>query len=199
MIKYGAGTALIVVDLQNDFADPAGRLYVAGGVDVVRSCNREIERARAAGAFVIFTQDWHPERTPHFKSFGGLWPDHCVAGTWGAEFHPELLRGPDEVIQKGDAGEDGYSGFSVRDVGSDHSRPTRLDGILRTNGVDRLVVVGLAGDYCVGATARDARALGYDVVVPPDRVAFVELAAGDTERTWRELAELGVRCESSDP
>ena len=87
---YNERTALVVVDVQNDFADPKGSLYVKGGEEVVGVVNREIERAKSAGALIVFTQDWHPEHTPHFEADGGIWPVHCVRETWGSEFHPEL-------------------------------------------------------------------------------------------------------------
>src|SRR5512136_2750129 len=91
MIDYDSETALIVVDVQNDFADPEGSLYVAGGEEVVAFANRQILAARDADATVAYTQDWHPPMTPHFKKDGGIWPTHCVMGTWGAEFHPDLF------------------------------------------------------------------------------------------------------------
>jgi nicotinamidase/pyrazinamidase len=192
LVEYDPEVALIVVDVQNDFADPKGSLYVRGGEDVVPVANREVKRARAAGSPVFYTQDWHPESTPHFQKDGGIWPVHCVAGTWGAEFHPDLnVEG--EVIQKGADGEDGYSGFTVKDVVSGDTETTRLGNRLNELGVRRLVVVGLAGDYCVGATAFDGRHLGFDVTVLPEAVRFVELSPGDTERTWKELNAAGVR------
>ncbi|MGH3369810.1 MAG: cysteine hydrolase family protein, partial [Nocardioidaceae bacterium] len=83
--SYGPGTALVVVDVQNDFADPAGSLYVRGGEQVVQAVNAEVEAARAAASPVVYTQDWHPPETPHFEKDGGKWPVHCVMGTWGAE------------------------------------------------------------------------------------------------------------------
>ena len=86
---YDERTALIVVDVQNDFADPGGSLYVAGGDDIVPLVNDEIHAARAAGATVVLTQDWHPPATPHFTTDGGVWPVHCVRGTWGAALHPD--------------------------------------------------------------------------------------------------------------
>src|SRR3990172_5115624 len=109
MTAYDAATALIVVDVQNDFADRAGGLYVGGGEAVVPIINAEVSRARAAGAPVFYTQDWHPPSTPHFAKDGGVWPIHCVRETWGAALHPDLaVAGP--VIRKGANGEDGYSG-----------------------------------------------------------------------------------------
>ncbi len=109
MAQYDAQTALVVVDVQNDFADPRGSLSVRGGEAVVDAVNREIDRARAAGATVAYTQDWHPESTPHFQKDGGVWPVHCVRNTWGAELHPRLVVAG-EVVRKGVDGEDGYSG-----------------------------------------------------------------------------------------
>ena len=96
-VGYDAQTALIVVDVQNDFADPAGSLYVKGGEHVVPLINAEIARVRAAGGFVVYTRDWHPASTPHFAKDGGVWPVHCVMDTWGSQFHPDLLVDGPEV------------------------------------------------------------------------------------------------------
>ena len=165
MATYDPQTALIVVDVQNDFADPAGSLSVAGGADVVPFLNAEIARARAAGASVIYTQDWHPESTPHFAKDGGIWPVHCVRDTWGAEFHPDLVvDGP--VVRKGSHGEDGYSGFSMRDPVSGATVATELQSAAGTRRIESLVIGGLATDYCVLQTALDARKLGFPATVP---------------------------------
>ncbi len=116
MASYDERTALIVADVQNDFADPAGSLAVRGGDRIVPRVNEEIRTATDGGAAVIFTQDWHPESTPHFAKDGGIWPVHCVAGTWGAELYPALEAAPDAPrVRKGSNGEDGYSGFTMRD------------------------------------------------------------------------------------
>ena len=99
-VEYDAETALVVVDVQNDFADPDGSLSVPGADEVIDAVNDEIAAASAAGATVVYTQDWHPPRTPHFVTDGGPWPVHCVAGTWGAELHPRLtVNGP--AVRKG--------------------------------------------------------------------------------------------------
>ena len=189
--SYDARTALVVVDVQNDFADPAGGLYVQGGEQVVPVVNAEVEAATAAGAPVLYTQDWHPESTPHFAKDGGTWPVHCVQGTWGAELHPDLLvRG--DVVRKGEHGEDGYSGFTMRDPVSGASQPTPLADRLRERGVERLVVLGLATDYCVRATALEGRELGWPVTVPWAAVRAVDLEPGDGERTREELQAAGV-------
>ncbi|MFP4634660.1 MAG: isochorismatase family protein [Nitriliruptoraceae bacterium] len=191
--SYDPSTALIVVDVQNDFADPEGNLYVAEGEKVVEVVNAEIAAAREAGATVIYTQDWHPETTPHFAKDGGTWPVHCVAGTWGAEFHPALDVPADAtVVRKGVDGGDGYSGFSVRDPVSGEEHATELGRLLDAAGARRLVVTGLAGDVCVRATALDGRELGYDVEVPLAATRMVELEPGDGERTVAELRDAGV-------
>ena len=191
MPEYDEQTALIVVDMQNDFADPAGSLYVPGGEDILGDINREIEAAREAGAFVVYTQDWHPESTPHFEKDGGIWPVHCVGGTRGAEFHPELeIHGPS--VKKGTAGEDGYSGFSTRDPETGEESSTALAALLRGRGIERVVVVGLALDYCVKATALDTAGEGLRAVVLRDATRAVDLEPGDGERAVEELRAAGV-------
>src|SRR5947209_8017381 len=102
MLRYRPRVALIVVDVQNDFADPTGSLSVAGGADVIPVINAEIALARTNGALVVCTQDWHPLHTPHFAKDGGIWPDHCVRDTWGAELHPALDAPEDSpIVRKG--------------------------------------------------------------------------------------------------
>jgi nicotinamidase/pyrazinamidase len=189
--RYDPTTALVVVDVQNDFADPAGGLAVPGGAEVIPVVNAEVEAALAASAKVFYTQDWHPASTPHFAKDGGIWPVHCVGGTWGAELHPDLrVDGP--VVRKGVHGEDGYSGFSTRDPGSGETRPTELDGLLRDAGVEKLVVVGLATDYCVLATALDARARDYPTTVLAAGIRAVDLQPGDGQKALAELQLAGV-------
>ena len=190
-MTWSPTTALVVVDVQNDFADPAGSLAVTGGPQVVHAANAEIDAALAAGAPVLYTQDWHPADTPHFAKDGGTWPVHCVQETWGAQLHPEL-RVAGEVVRKGEHGEDGYSGFSMRDPSTGDVVPTRLAGRLRDAAIAELVVVGLATDYCVRATALEGREQGWPVTVPWSAVAAVDLAPGDGERTREELVRAGV-------
>lgn len=193
MQRYAPGTALIVVDIQNDFADPAGSLSVAGGDAIIATVNREIEMARSNGALVVATQDWHPQMTPHFAKDGGIWPVHCVAGTWGAALHPDLAL-PDDAprIHKGADGEDGYSGFTMRDPTTGETIPTELERLLRDAGVERVVVVGLATDYCVRETALDAVRLGFETRVLTDAIAAVDLQPGDGERALDEMHAAGV-------
>ncbi|NOY56372.1 MAG: isochorismatase family protein [Actinobacteria bacterium] len=187
---YDPQTALIVVDVQNDFADTNGSLSVRDGASIIPVINAEIAKARDAGAIVVYTRDWHPASTPHFAKDGGIWPVHCVAGTWGAEFHPGLVvNGPE--IRKGSNGEDGYSGFTMRDAKTGTEIPTELDSLLRDRNVGRLVVVGLATDYCVKSTALDGLRLGYDVTVLRGAVRAVDLREGDGERALGEIEAAG--------
>jgi nicotinamidase/pyrazinamidase len=190
MAEYDPSTALIVVDAQNDFADPRGSLFVKGGMQVAERSSAEAWRAVQAGAFVVYTQDWHPPSTPHFAKDGGVWPVHCVAGSWGAEFHPTLeVVGP--IVRKGANGEDGYSGFAMRDPVSGETIATELEGLLRERGIERVVVCGLATDYCVNATALDARRLGFATEVLEDAIAAVNLKPGDDQRAISQMTEAG--------
>jgi nicotinamidase/pyrazinamidase len=190
-MRYDPQTALVVVDVQNDFADPAGSLSVAGGEAVIDAVNTQVEAAVSAGALVAYTQDWHPPSTPHFAKDGGIWPVHCVVDSWGAQLHPRLVvAGP--VVHKGVSGEDGYSGFTMRHPLTAETRPTDLEAVLREHGSERVVVVGLATDYCVLATALDALQLGFETVVMRDAVAAVDLEAGDGERALAAMAEAGA-------
>lgn len=192
--RFDPSAALVVVDLQNDFADPSGSLAVAGGERVVTASNEAVRHATDAGATVVATQDWHPESTPHFAKDGGIWPVHCVGGTWGAELHPDVALPVDAPrVRKGEHGEDGYSGFTMRDPVSGDEIPTELEPLLRELGVQRVVVCGLATDYCVKATALDAVRLGFEVELLSEAVAAVNLDPDDGDRALAEMAEAGVR------
>ena len=152
-------TALIVVDVQNDFAHPDGNLSVEGGERVVQHVNELLEFYD----HVVYTKDWHPAETGHFDQ----WPKHCIADTWGAEFHDGLnVLNDAEVVYKGTGkDEDGYSGFSVETIGDDYVRGTGLNQILDGWSVDEVHIVGIALDVCVKDTALDAVRIGYDTVV----------------------------------
>jgi nicotinamidase/pyrazinamidase len=189
--RFDAATALVVVDLQRDFADPDGALHVRGGEELPPLVGRLVAAAEAAGAFVVGTQDWHPARTPHFVTDGGPWPVHCVAGTRGAELVPGLAL-PGGVVRKGANGEDGYSGFTMRDPRTGATIPTELEPLLRARAIRRLVLCGLATDYCVGTTAEDALRLGYAVVLLVDAIRAVDLAEGDGERMIARLIDAGA-------
>lgn len=197
MQEFGPRSALIEVDVQNDFADPAGSLSVAGGEAAIPVLNRAAWAAIRAGAFVAYTQDWHPASTPHFAKDGGIWPVHCLGETWGSAFHPALeVLGPS--VHKGANGEDGYSGFTMRDPVGGAEIPTELNSLLRVRKIERVVIGGLATDYCVKATALDAVHLGYEATVLLDGIAAVDLRAGDGDRALEELRAAGVALERFD-
>lgn len=198
--------ALLVIDVQNDFM-PSGALPVTDGDAVVPVANTLM------GAFglVVATQDWHPSSHGSFASnhegrapgdlvdLGGveqtLWPDHCVQGTSGASFHSGLdVASIDFVVRKGtDEGIDSYSGF----FDNHHLRETGLADRLRQSGVTRVIVLGLATDYCVKYTALDAVELGFDVTVVPDGCRAVELSEGDGARALSEMSQAGCSILSS--
>jgi nicotinamidase/pyrazinamidase len=180
------GAALFIVDVQNDFC-PGGALPVSDGDRVIPVLNRAIARFQAEGRPVYASRDWHPPDTRHFRPFGGPWPVHCVAGTRGASLHPDL-RLPDNavVISKGqDRNDDGYSAFE----GSTDAGVKLIDD-LRRRGVTTLFVGGLATDYCVRATALDARRAGLDVILLTDAVAGIQ--EQDSRRALEEMQEAGV-------
>ncbi|TAM46648.1 MAG: nicotinamidase [Gammaproteobacteria bacterium] len=178
------GDALIVVDVQNDFL-PGGTLAVPDGDAVVPVLNR-YAAAFAAGQFPIYaTRDWHPTNHCSFKARGGPWPPHCVANSNGAAFAPGLkLPAQTVVISKATtADKDAYSGFEGTD----------LDARLRAQGVKRVFVGGLATDYCVLNTVRDARKLGYDVLLLTDAIRAVNLKPEDGQRAKDEMRRLGAK------
>lgn len=197
MLRYGPGVALIVVDVQNDFADPKGSLRVAGAEAIIPVINEQIAIARAARTLIVFSQDWHPRHTPHFARDGGAWPVHCVAETWGSDLHPALdCPAGSPLIRKGTNGEDGYSAFTMRDPDTGQTVPTPLETFLHEAGVEAVVVVGLATDYCVRHTALDAVRLGHHTTVLTDGIAAVEVKPGDGEAALAELAAAGVELAS---
>jgi nicotinamidase/pyrazinamidase len=171
--------ALIIVDVQNDFC-PGGALPVPKGDEVVDPINSIIPLF----SFVVATQDWHPNNHISFRDRGGPWPPHCVAGTWGAELHPRLrAEGISEFVKKGDdPDKEAYSGFDG----------TGLADILRSKGVERVFVCGLATDYCVKATALDAIRNGFKTYVVVDAVRAVDVNPGDGERALEEMRMAGA-------
>ena len=190
-MDYDAKTALLVIDVQNDFADPAGSLSVSGAADTVPFINSQIVAARESGALVVYTQDWHPESTPHFAKDGGIWPVHCVRESWGAEFYPTLeLHGPS--VRVGVAGEDGYSAFTVRDPETGEESPTEMAELLRKRGIEHIVVVGIATDYCVKETAVDGIHAGFATTVLAEGVRAVDIEPGDGSRAMAAMAAEGI-------
>jgi nicotinamidase/pyrazinamidase len=184
--------ALILVDVQNDFC-PGGALAVKDGDQVVAVLNRYVERFTKAGLPIFATRDWHPERTTHFITGGGPWPPHCVQGSKGAQFHPDLKLPHATVIVSAGMGsdEDGYSGF----LGRDESGATLAD-LLRRRGIDRIFVGGLATDYCVKHTVLDGLKYGFKVVLLEDAVRGVNLKSDDSERAIDEMARAGAQKQS---
>jgi nicotinamidase/pyrazinamidase len=188
-----AQEALIIVDVQNDFC-PGGALAVAGGDKVVAVLNRLIARFQQAGLPVVATRDWHPQRTTHFNTHGGIWPPHCVQGTHGAEFHADLALDKGAIIvSKGmEEDSDSYSGFDAVDA-----HGVRLADLARARGVERLVVGGLATDYCVKHTVLDGLQKGFKVVVLEDAVRGVDLKPGDARRALDEMKRAGAAVRRS--
>jgi len=183
-IRPRAGDALIIVDLQNDFL-PGGNLAVPGGDATVPVMNVYVERFAAQRLPIVATRDWHPANHCSFKAQGGPWPPHCVAESPGAQFAPGLALPADvRIVSKATRPDaDAYSGFAGTD----------LDEWLRNQGVRRVFVGGLATDYCVLNTVRDACRLGYDVWVLVDAIRAVDVKAGDGDRAITEMAALGAR------
>ncbi|WP_335947883.1 bifunctional nicotinamidase/pyrazinamidase [Salipiger bermudensis] len=192
--------ALVVIDVQNDFC-PGGALAVTGGDEIVAPINAMMAEFDA----VILTQDWHPAGHSSFASqhpgkaplemtempYGPqvLWPDHCVQGSLGAAFHPRLDTDRAElIIRKGfRAGIDSYSAFFE----NDHETPTGLEGYLRTRGIDRLTLVGLATDFCVNFSAVDAARLGFEVTVREAACRGIDLG-GSLAAARAGMQEAGV-------
>jgi len=178
------GDALLIVDVQNDFL-PGGSLAVPRGDEVVPVLNRYIDLFVTRKLPVYATRDWHPERHCSFRAQGGIWPPHCVAGTRGAEFAAALQLPPSAVIvsKAATAEQDAYSGFQGTD----------LDAQLRAAHIRRLFIGGLATDYCVLNTVRDALRLGYRVWLLSDAIRAVDVQPGDGLRAEQEMVSLGAQ------
>ncbi len=180
--------ALVVVDVQNDFCR-GGSLAVKEGDKVVRPLNRLITTAEAAAVPVFFTRDWHPSNHMSFKAQGGIWPPHCVQGTRGAEFHPDLKvpRGA-VVISKGDDPKaEAYSGFQGTD----------LAARLKRAGVGKIILGGLTTDYCVRESAMDALKAGFAVDVVEDSTRAVNAKPGDGPRAMADIKRAGAKLVTS--
>jgi nicotinamidase/pyrazinamidase len=177
------GDALIVVDVQNDFL-PGGALAVPGGDQVIAPLNRVLEIFHHRGLPIFATRDWHPAQHCSFHAQGGPWPPHCVADTDGARFAPGLgLPAFAAIVSKATSPDkDAYSGFE----------DTPLDMQLKMYGTKRVFVGGLATDYCVLNTVRDARKHGFEVVLLTDAIRAVNVKAGDGEHALEEMRRLGI-------
>jgi len=171
--------ALIVVDVQNDFL-PGGALGVPGGDRVVDPINRVMPLF----GYVVGTRDWHPREHPHFQEHGGVWPFHCLQDTPGAQFGPGLNAGAfHHVVSKGtDPASHGYDAFEAND----------LAARLRSRGISRVFVCGLATDYCVRATALASAAEGFETVLLTDAIAAVNVNPEDEDRALGEMRAAGI-------
>ena len=186
--QLGGGSALLLVDIQRDFCS-GGALAVPGGDAVVPAANRWIARARAQQVPIITSRDWHPKGHVSFRERGGPWPPHCVQGSPGAEFHPDLEVPTDAlVVSKGtEPDHDAYSDFDG----------TGLSDRLRAHGVDRLFIGGLALEYCVRETVLDALADGFEVHLLLDATRALEVHPGDADAALAEMKRAGAVVEAS--
>ena len=176
-------TALVVVDVQNDFC-PGGALPVKDGDKVVPVLNKYIERFRRAGAPILFTRDWHPPDHNSFRAQGGEWPPHCVQNSEGAKFHPDLHIPPEgEVLSKADKKDEAYSFFKGTDLAQK----------LKERGIKRLLVGGLATDYCVKETVSDGLKYGFEVFHLDDASKGVNVNPDDSERALQEMVAKGAK------
>jgi nicotinamidase/pyrazinamidase len=181
--------ALLLVDVQRDFF-PGGALAAPSAEEIIPAVNRLIGHFRRAALPVFATRDWHPENHCSFREEGGPWPRHCVAGTRGAAFHPEIdiPESVTVVSTATDPKKEAYSGFDG----------TNLSSQLRHLGVSEVIVAGLATEYCVKATVLDALREGLDVIVARDGIRAVEVEPGDGEKAIREMQEAGARFATVD-
>lgn len=175
--------ALIIVDVQNDFC-PVGALAVDGGDQVVEPINKLIKWFESEGLPIVFTRDWHPDNHLSFKENGGIWPVHCVAGTYGAEFNHNLYFPSVAIIvsKATSFDKEAYSGF----------QGTGLASTLRDMGVEQLVVVGLATDYCIKSTVIDALKLGFEVQVVDEGIRGVNVNPDDSDKAVEEMKKHGA-------
>ena len=187
-------SALLIIDVQNDFC-LGGSLAVANSDRVIDALNRYIDEAVATGVPIYASRDWHPAVTDHFQSYGGQWPVHCVAGTTGAQFHPDLrLPANTIVVTKGDReNSPGYSAFEGRTADGMSFREH-----LQKHRIARLVVGGLATDYCVRHSVLDALADGFATLVLEDAIAGVDVSAGDSARALDEMRQRGAVVASDE-
>lgn len=187
-----ARKALLVVDVQKDFC-LGGALAVRNADAIVPLLNSLIIK-QYLWEVILFSRDWHPPVTKHFKEYGGQWPAHCVKGTPGAEFHPDLkIPGTAYVISKGmNPEEDAYSPFQGEAYGCS------LDEILKAHKITELYIGGLATDYCVKAACLHARELGYNVYLLTDACRAVNLKPGDAIRALSEIMNADAKAIMTD-
>ncbi len=186
--------ALLIVDIQNDFC-PGGALQIRQGDRVIEPTNKAIRHFLEGGLPILASRDWHPPITGHFKDFGGPWPVHCVQGTVGACFHPDLRLPPETVVlSKGLVPElPGYSVFEgVTTEG------IQLETLLQELEIEKLYVCGLATDYCVLHTTRDALRRGFQVTLLTDAVAGVDASPGASTDALNEMTKAGALLATVD-
>lgn len=188
-IKVSQKTALIVVDVQNDFC-PGGALAVPEGDRVVPILNKYIRIFEAKDAPIIATRDWHPRNHCSFKPFGGIWPPHCIQDSPGAEIHAGLkLPEATKIVSKGtDAAIDAYSGF----------QHTRLTEWLRERKIETVFVGGLATDYCVKSTVLDALKAGFKAMYLADASRGVNVKPKDSEQAEQKMQQAGATMAALD-
>jgi nicotinamidase/pyrazinamidase len=181
-------TAFLGIDLQNDFGNPKGSLYVKGGEELAIIAGNII--SEFGGELIYWTRDYHPANHCSFKVNGGNWPRHCIKGTWGAKFLENLAIDPkDEFVMKGVYTHvDSYSGF----FDNQKEKQTELDEILKGQYITQLFVMGLATDYCVKFTVLDAIELGYKVFVYLPGCRAVNITPGDGEKAVKEMEDAGA-------
>ena len=181
--------ALLLVDVQNDFC-PGGALSVPEGDSIVPVLNKYINLFVRNKLPVFASRDWHPQKTTHFKKFGGQWPQHCIHDTPGAAFHP-VLRLPEDaiILSKGiEPDNDGYSAFQAID-----NEGKEFVGLLKENSIKELFIGGLATDYCVRWTVFDALQYGFRITVLEDAIKGVNLKPKDSEDAIKEMVALGAK------
>ena len=183
LVEIDKHTALVVVDIQKDFC-PGGALAVHEGDRVVPVLNKYIEKFRKADSPIIYTRDWHPSSHSSFRDQGGPWPQHCIRNTQGAKFHPDLAKPrPEEIVSKADKKDEAYSFF----------QGTELAGKLRQRGIRRLLVGGLATDYCVKETVLDGLKYGFEVYHLDDASRGVNVKPDDSELALQEMTAKGAK------
>lgn len=182
-IEPAGGDALVIVDVQNDFL-PGGALAVPESDEILPFVNRYISAFERRGLPIYLTRDWHPPDHCSFQESGGLWPTHCVAGTQGAAFSGELKIGSTfTIVSKAtDPKVEAYSDFST----------TNFESSLRASNVSRLFVCGLATDYCVLHTVKDALSLGFETYLLLDAIRGVNVQPGDSQKAEQEMFQLGA-------
>jgi nicotinamidase/pyrazinamidase len=181
--------ALLIVDLQNDFC-PGGALGVPGADKIVPTINKYIRIFSKKKLPIFASADWHPIKTGHFKDFGGRWPVHCIHNSKGAQFHPKLKLPKEAIIlYKGmDPQRESYSVFQAEDKDG-----RRFPNLLKVLGIEELYIGGLATDYCVKFSAKDALKNGFKVRLLLDAIKGVDLKSGDSESAIKELVRLGAK------